>query len=184
MRYVFLSIRPKPLVRTFLAGIFLVLLLHFLLKFPVWLVPVLVAAVHLVYLLARIGIVTVVAGEPLRIEARTLFHAATIRAPFHCQRWWSYVFNEGGDDTESGKEVSGGTAPNDLDVYLKLRDATGKELVFTEYIGFDTRFPNECPYSTQSTEPEQVVFRVQRTDKLFQFLEKNIPAKDFVLELK
>jgi hypothetical protein len=178
LTYLFFSIKPKPLVRTFSAGLILMFMVYFIFRIPVWTIPVAVAAGHLVYICSRVGWVRLSKDhETITIVIRDLFKTATLTTPVTIQRWWSYGFYVHPDDTES--EPAQG-APNDLHVFLVLKDEQNHEVAFAEYIGFDTRFPNECPYADRTIEADQMIFRVQRVDKLYSFLQRNLAAHELL----
>lgn len=173
MKYTFLSFRTKPFVRLVTAGIFVVLILYFIIRFPVWIAPVAVIGLGGIYLLFRLGSVRIRNGRI--VEIRGPNSRAVLVAPLKYHIWWSYLFESIEAVPPSSQSLTRG---NDLHVFLKVTDSTGNAVVFLEYIGYDGRFPNQTPHDEHAWDPDGQVFLVQRADKLLHFLQKQLESDE------
>lgn len=93
--------------------------------------------------------------------------------PIVAEVWWNYSFKSSlmgvGHGSMPGKPTS-----NDINVILEIEDKNGQKLSFTEKIIFGQRFPNEADYSIEQPDDLEPVLKVQRVDKLFEFLRPHI----------
>jgi hypothetical protein len=176
--YTYLSIKSKPFSRVAGAGLILMILVYFVTHIPLWLVATIPVAVLLLYLFSRVGTIQVVHLEDSKsLVIRKRGDPIVLSTPVQHERWWSYAFDSGTDQAE---EETPGTKMNDINVYLLLRDRDGSKVVFTEYIGFDTRFPNECAYAPKGVGEDLPVVLVQRVDKLFEFLRNHLTEAELM----
>ncbi len=172
------------MLRTFIAGLLLMVMIFMVTKMPFWIAPVSVIAAHLAFLILRRGTVKIKSSGNANktIAIRRAGSTMSLTPPIKWKRWWCYLF-QSYPDAEIGNDFTTiGLTGNDLHVHLKLTDASQKEVVFQEYIGFDGRFPNECPHSPDPLPPKTRVIRVLRTDRLFDFFEENLEGGEFVKE--
>lgn len=173
MRYLFFSFRTKPFVRLLTAGIFAILILYFLIRFPVWWILVIVPVIGSLYLLSRLGSVRIRDGGEVIVRGPA--GKAKLTAPLQYHTWWSYLFESVEAVPASTQSLTRG---NDLHVFLEVKDSTGREVIFLEYIGYDGRFPNQTPHDEQKWDPDKQVFLVQRVDKLLEFLESQVKPEE------
>ena len=174
--YSFLSLKSKPYAKTCITTLFLALILFLFIDIPFWISASVVIFGNLVYLLANIGSVSINTITK-QVKIKSIYGSISLVPPLKFTRWWNYDFDESADPNEKAESETASTRANDLHANLHIVDSGGSEVVFTEYIGFDTRFPNECQYSTKTIAPYEFVFRVQRIDKLFNFLQNNLKKK-------
>ena len=161
---------------TCITTLFLVLILFLFFDVPFWISASVVIFGNLVYLLANIGFVSINAITN-QVNIKSIYGSISLVPPLKFTRWWNYDFDESADPNKQAESEATSTTANDLHVNLCIVDSKESEVIFTEYIGFDTRFPNECQYSTKTIAPYEFVFRVQRVDKLFDFLQNNLKKK-------
>ena len=170
MFYFINRIRPKAFVRTVMASVFIMAMLYFLLEFALWLVPAVVVFIHLLVLILYSGYARIDGSEKgPRLIVCLFGRKEVLNGPFQAQRWWSYQFEFADELNELQKFGSTG---NDLYVFLELTSPSGEQLTFVEYIGFDSRFPNECEHEIREIGDSKAFIPVQRADRLASFLER------------
>lgn len=169
-RYIFLGVKSKPFVRSYVAWHFLLFIVYLLLRFPAWLIPGFVFIGHFLYAVGSMGVIRVVKEEGGKfLVIRKLFRVHRLTLPLRSRLWWSYLFESAVQLTDLDKV---GTIGNDLLVHLEVTDSHGELIVFQEYIGFDSRFPNDLEHSEEFVPAGRVIVRVQRVDKLSTFLQR------------
>lgn len=94
-----------------------------------------------------------------------------IHLPVEVNKWWNYL-------TPRSLPISSpyGTykqrihRQNIVMSYLEITDSKNQKINFTEKIIYGTRFPNESEYSLKTPDSNQISIKIDRTDKLFDFL--------------
>lgn len=175
--YRFLNLHISIWIKYFIATSMLLLVILALLGYSLWIIPLtLVIAIIIIYLL-KSGSVSIAYGlKTSKIVIRDAHKSITLQSPVQAAIWWNYTFksqSEGIVDLNDGSGAMPARA-DDINVMLELKDRNGKKVAFIEKIVFDFRFPNEAIYSLEQIDKEVPQFKVQRVDKLKEFLENQI----------
>ena len=148
---------------------------------PVWSYLIYFGIIFIL-LFSRLGFIQVNrTGTNPHLKIQNIGNQLKLDSPIQYKRWWSYAIMDSNSDPvvdlADGGEEKQQTFSNYLLVHLLLTDKNGQQLMLEEIIVFDTRFPNEVEY-TQIDENENIPkIKVQRTDKVFEFLKEKLETQ-------
>lgn len=91
--------------------------------------------------------------------------------PVEVDKWWNYLPVTNSKLIKSDNiERMKASRQNVVMSYVEITDANNQKINFVEKIIYGTRFPNEAEYSLKSPVVNQASFKIDRTDKLYDFL--------------
>lgn len=95
-----------------------------------------------------------------------------LQLPLEINNWWNYFqVKDLPIRSMSGKSYNvRHSRVNIVMSFVEITDANNQKINFVEKIVYGTRFPNESQYIQKPLDSNEPTFKIDRTDKLFDFI--------------
>ena len=168
----FFNLHLSDSVKLVIAGIITIFLLFIFIYLSFWKYTIVLISVFMVYIEIHWSTITIDPGyKTSKLKIRTLHDTVLLEAPLHYTGWWNYEFKNEKEYYPMEGTLKTRPSSNIIKVYVQISDSTGRQCTFEEKIVFGTRFPNEVPYNPETSLVKGHLFKMQRVDKLIQFLD-------------
>lgn len=115
------------------------------------------------------------------IIIRKLFLHASLNQIKSFEYWWNYDFHVGTKEENEEHDKKWTSRTNQVIVNLVLKNKN-ERIAFQETIRLDTRHPNDALHLEEFNNMSTHTFRIQRIDKLMQFLETYLPDQQWEID--
>lgn len=173
-QYRFINLHISVWVKYAVIFLIIDLLLFIFFQLPFWWFPCVFLVFGVLLFVFKSGSISILDGiKSPNIVIKTANQSIILSTPIQADVWWNYTFKSKITELNDGSPSSGAKA-NDINTMLEISDKSGPKVTFVEKIVFGSRFPNEANYSFDTIDESSSVFKVQRIDKLMNFLEDHL----------